>query len=518
MWFGGIGTYVKASTQSNADAGDRANDGVRVNADALHCRVVGEGANLGVTQRGRIEYALCGGRINTDSIDNSAGVDTSDHEVNIKVLLDAIVDAGDMTEKQRNNLLARMTDEVGELVVRNNYLQTQAISVAEAKGVELLDEHARVMTFLEREKLLDRAVEFLPDTEAIEERAATERGLTRPELAILLSYGKLWLYDRLLETDLPEDPRLLNDLVRYFPTPLREKHRDAVVTHRLRREIITTVVTNSIVNRAGAAFVPRMVEETGDDPATIARAYMIARKVFDLRAVWAEIEALDVKVPASVQISMHWDTQRLLERATMWFLRHAARPLDIDVHVEAFRAGTRQLNATLERAMPPRYFEDLQTRARPLIDEGVPETLALRMAANVNLISFLDIVRIADRRKLPVEEVSRLYFAIGGRFRFGSLRAAAEKLTGMTHWQKLATDSLVDELYRHQTAVTDHVLYDRTADNLGDALADWMEQHSVAVGRTDRVLEEIWNSKIDELAIIAVAARQIGRLTDARHA
>ena len=319
LWFGGIGTFIKATGETHAEVGDKANDATRIDGREVRAKIVGEGANLGVTQRGRIEYAQSGapdhggGRINTDAIDNSAGVDTSDHEVNIKVLTGDVLARGDMTLKQRDQLLASMTDEVGELVLSDNYLQTQAISVVSAGGVGLLEEQARFMRVLEKTGHLNRAIEFLPDEEEIAARAARGLGLTRPELAVLLAYSKITLYAQLLESNLPDDPRMADDLVKYFPKALRRDFRDAIERHRLRREIIATYATNSMVNRVGPTFVTEMADKTGAGPGDIARAYTVSRDAFALRVLWTGIESLDNKVPAATQYEMIMATQALDE-------------------------------------------------------------------------------------------------------------------------------------------------------------------------------------------------------------
>ncbi|MBC8159389.1 MAG: NAD-glutamate dehydrogenase, partial [Alphaproteobacteria bacterium] len=513
LWFGGIGTYVKASQESQLEAGDRANDAIRVNAPELRCKILAEGANLGVTQRGRIEYALGGGRLNTDAIDNSAGVDCSDHEVNIKVLLGAVVAEGDMTMKQRDRLLEKMTDEVGLLVLRDNYLQTQAISRGQSQGTEYLDDQARFMRFLERDGLLNRAVEFLPDEEALAERRAAKQGLTRPELSVLVPYAKLWLYEELLASDLPDDPRLVNDLVRYFPEPLQVTYRKAIENHRLRREIIATIITNSMVNRVGGTFVMRLMEETGMPPAEIGRAYTIVRKVFNLRELWKEVEGLDYKVPASVQISMLQEINRLVERATLWFLRGGAQPLDISAQVAAFQDGLAALRENLAKTLTPAYLADLKVRAGVFMEQGVPEDLAIRVAAQVNLFSGLDIVRLAAPRKLDVVAVSRIYFSVGGFFRLGKLRAAAEGLESDTHWQKLAVRAVIEEIYGHQSALAAQVLDcgGKTKD-ANAAIKKWVGANETAVTRTETMLSELWTGKVDDLAMIAVASRQLRSL------
>ena len=516
LWFGGIGTYVKATAESHADAGDRTSDALRLNGGQLRCRVLGEGANLGVTQRGRIEYALAGGHINTDSIDNSAGVDCSDHEVNIKILLDSVAAAGDLTGKHRNQLLAQMTDEVGDLVLRDNYLQSAAITLARARGDTGFENQIRLMRHLERSGRLDRAVEFLPDEETLMERLAAKLTLTRPECAVLMSYSKIWLNDELMASDLPDDPYLLGDLETYFPSPLQEKFRQAIQDHRLRREIVATRVTNSMVNRAGDTVVTEFMEKTGLPPADIARAYAISREVFAFRSLWAAIEALDNRVPAEIQTSMLMDINTLLEWVTLWFLRNGLRPLDIGAHVKTYAAGMRTLADSLGEALPAHYREDGTRRATPYVDGGVPKDLAMRIAGLVNLFSGCDIVRLANRRNLAVPDVARLYFTAGTRFRLGRLRSAAERLVSHSHWQSLAVTALIEEIYGHQLSLTSHVLDVAGADaDPEEAIERWIEANRPTVDRTEQILSEIWAGEIDDLSMIAVASRQLRALTEA---
>ncbi|MDH3665196.1 MAG: NAD-glutamate dehydrogenase, partial [Alphaproteobacteria bacterium] len=334
FWNGGIGTYVKASTERHADAFDRANDPVRVNGNELRCKIVGEGGNLGLTQRGRIEFARGGGRINTDFIDNSAGVDCSDHEVNIKILLGAVVDAGDMTGKQRDQLLARMTDEVAALVLRNNILQVQAISHALAHPGKLLDSQAAFMRRLEGAGRLNRELELLPDDEALAQRRQAGLGLYRPEIAVILAYAKMALYEDLLGSDLPDDPYLHQDLVKYFPRPLRKAYEPQIADHQLRQEIVATLVANSIVNRGLGEFVGELAEQTGAPPATIARAYIVARDAFGLVPLIGELEQLAGLIGADRQIALLDDTRRALAEGTQWFLSNLPEPIDIQRGVD----------------------------------------------------------------------------------------------------------------------------------------------------------------------------------------
>lgn len=518
LWFGGIGTYIKAGTESSADVGDRANDAIRINGTQVMAKVVGEGANLGCTQKGRIEYAMKGGRMNTDSIDNSAGVDCSDHEVNIKILLGAVMAKGGLTEPQRNKLLAKMTDEVGELVLKHNYNQTQAITSTQAKGVNALDNQIRLMRLLEKRGLLERAVEFLPDDEQLAERAAQHKGLCRPELSVLIAYAKNWLYDELLKSDLPDDPFLLDEIVQYFPSDLRVKYLAEMKTHRLKREIIATRVTNSMVNRVGDTFVTEFMEKTGRSPAEIARAYTIAREVLRARGLWAEIEALDNKAPTRAQTSMLADLNRLLEWITLWFLRNGKAGLDIGAHVSEFGAGMAELADHISSVVPKHYIDDMKNRAKPYLDDGVPTALAHKVANLVNLYSACDIVGLANRRKMDVCEVAKVYFALGTRFRLGRLRAAASNLESEDHWQQLAVAALVEEIYSHQLALASNALdhLAKSKKDAGKAIDAWMARNQAAVDQTEILLNELWSTEVNDLSMVAVASRQLRALADAQ--
>jgi len=515
LWFGGIGTYIKSRAESDQDVGDRANDAIRINGADIRAQVVGEGANLGTTQLGRVEYALKGGRLNTDSIDNSAGVDCSDHEVNIKILIDSVVARGQLSAPQRNKLLASMTKEVGELVLRHNYLQSQAISMIQTKGIDTLDSQIRLMRMLERADRLDRAVEFLPDDETLGERALGKQGLTRPEIAIVMSYAKIWLYDELLASDLPDDPKLKEDLIDYFPTPLRSKYIKEIGEHRLSREIIATRVTNSIINRVGGTFIPDFMEKTGKSAPEIARAYIIAREVFGLRDIWEAIEKLDNRVAAATQTAMNLDTNHLIEWVTLWFLRNGKPGLDLGQHVKEFQKGITALADGLSQTLPHHYRGDMKKRSQPYIEQGTPEALAHRVGNMVNLYSGCDIVRLANRRKAPVGEIARTYFAIGTHFHLGRLRAAAEHLSSDSHWQKLAVAALIEEIYGHQLALARQVIDDAgTGKDTDKAIRGWAEKHAAAVKPTEQLLAELWATEINDLSMIAVASRSLRAMTD----
>ncbi|HXH38786.1 MAG TPA: NAD-glutamate dehydrogenase domain-containing protein, partial [Thermoanaerobaculia bacterium] len=416
LWLGGIGTYVKASDEDHAAARDRANDAIRLDAADLRVRVVGEGANLGFTQSGRIEYALLGGHINTDAIDNSAGVDTSDHEVNIKILLYDAIERGELAGiEERNTLLAAMTDEVGQLVLCDNYEQTQAISLTQALGESVLDEQARFMRALERAGRLDRALEGLPDDETIAQRHTAHIGLARPELAVLLAYSKIVLYADLLASDLPDDPLLVEDLVLYFPKPLRQTYRGTIERHRLRREIIGTYVTNNIINRIRPTYVWQMTEETGKSVADVARAFTIIRESFDLRSLWTEIEAQDNVLPARVQIEMLIEVGRLLERAMSWLLISGYERLETARYVGEFRPAIAAISDKLHDILPASLLGALKARQGELEMDGVPERVAYRIASLGVMGAALDIVRLS-RTGRPVQDVAKVYFSVGARF------------------------------------------------------------------------------------------------------
>jgi glutamate dehydrogenase len=513
LWNGGIGTYVKASTESNAEVGDRTNDTLRVDGDELRCRVVGEGGNLGFTQMGRIEYALSGGRIYMDAVDNSAGVDCSDHEVNIKILLDAIVEAGDMTEKQRNELLASMTDEVGNLVLRDNYQQTQAISQALALAHPMVDVHARYMHSLEHAGRLDRNLEFLPGDEELGERRSENRGLTAPELAILLSYGKITAYQDILRSDAPEDPYLARELERYFPTPLRDRFREQIHEHRLHRQITATHVTNSLVNRNGPSFVFRLGEETGAEAPDIARAYTAAREIFSLRDLWDGIEALDNKVEARMQSRIMLDARKLVERATRWLLRYRRMPLDIQATIDHFSGGAVELSERIPAILLDGDREAVANTVQRLIDAGVPRDLAERAASLGPMFSALDITDVANHTGESLDTTAAVYFTLGDRLKLHWLRRHIEALPRDNRWRTLARSALRDDIFNQQASLTAEVLRNTPDDQpVQERIEAWVEANQGPAHRTLQVLADINSSGTFDLSTLSVALREIRNL------
>jgi glutamate dehydrogenase len=511
LWLGGIGTYVKAHDETNVEVGDRANDGLRVDGRDLRCKVVGEGANLGFTQRGRVEAAMAGRRMNTDAMDNSAGVDCSDHEVNIKIPLNELVTAGDMTLKQRDKLLVSMTDEVGTLVLRDNYLQTQALSVAELQGWYRIDQQGRFMRALERAGKLDRAIEFLPDDEIIKTRLAHRQGLTRPELAVLFAYSKMTLYEELLPSDLPDDAQLVDDLIHYFPAELAKAHGEALPRHRLRREIIATVVTNSLVNRVGSTFVHVMKEKTGMAASDIARAYAICRGVFELRALWADIQALDNKVPAVRQYEMLDATIRLAETGTLWCLRNLPPPLDIAANIATFSPGVAELQINIDTLVTDGALNAMKQRVERFTKDGVPEALAQRVARLDLLASSLDIVRLARATNRSMAQVGGVYFNVGRRFHVDWLRSATTGVNLDSHWDRLALAAIIEDLYGHQRDLAANIL--QHANGADPDVDAWIAGRPQTAQRVETLIADLRQLGGLDLAKLAVANRELRSLS-----
>ncbi|MFN0085177.1 MAG: NAD-glutamate dehydrogenase [Blastocatellia bacterium] len=513
LYNGGIGTYVKSSRETHAEVGDRASDAVRVNGRDLRCKVVAEGGNLGCTQLGRVEYALAGGHINTDAIDNSAGVSTSDHEVNIKILLGIVMSEGEMTEKQRNALLAQMTEEVAALVLRDNYAQTQWLSVSGRMAIHLLDAQQRFMRFLEKKGRLNRALEFLPTDEEIAERRARQIGLTNPENAVLLAYSKIWLFDELLASTLPDDPWVETALGRYFPTAL-EQYLAVMPRHPLRREIISTHVTNSMLNRVGGTFVHYLSEITGFSAAEIVRAYLFVREVFDLVSLWKQIEALDNLVEDSVQAEMVIAADLLVVRATSWFLRSRRLGDDMASTIAHFRQGVEALAGRLPHVLDAADRERMQSLAAQYQRRGVPESLALRMGSLDPLFAALDIVEVAGANQIhALDHVARVYFELATQLGLPDLREQIGMLPGDQHWQALAKGAMLDDLTGLQRTLTGEVLNGFGDSVSPDALvARWKQENQRAIDRTQQLLAELKTTPGADVSMLSVALRELRHL------
>jgi len=513
LWNGGIGTYVKASTESHADVGDKANDAIRVDGKDLRVRVVGEGGNLGLTQLGRIEFALHGGRINTDAIDNSAGVDCSDHEVNIKILLNGLVADGDMTVKQRNKLLAEMTDEVGRLVLRNNYAQNTAIANALAQSKDMVHAQARFMKHLVREGRLDRGLEFLPTDRQIRERLANGHGLTGPETAVLLAYTKITVAEELLYTSLPDDPYLKSLLHAYFPSALRERFPERIDSHPLRREIITTVLVNDTVNTGGTTYLHRMREETGASLEEIVRAQTAARAIFRSSVVWDAVEELDNKVQAEVQTRIRLHSRRLVERGTRWLLNNRPQPLELQETVDFFSERVEQVWSQLPKLLRGADLDWYQKIHDELTDAGVPEELATRVAGFSSAFPTLDIVSVADRMGKEPLEVAEVYYDLADRLRITQLMDRIIELPRADRWQSMARAAIREDLYAAHAAVTADVLaVGNGSDTPHQRFKLWEQKNAALLARARATLDEIHNSDSFDLANLSVAMRTMRTL------
>jgi glutamate dehydrogenase len=513
LYNGGIGTYVKAAGQSHAEVGDRATDAIRVNGRDLRCKVVVEGGNLGFTQLGRIEFEQAGGRIYTDAIDNSAGVDCSDHEVNIKILLAGIAQQGELTEKQRNTLLAEMTDEVGRLVLADNYYQTQSLAVSGVRSEKLLDAQQALVRAFEKMGRLNRAVEYLPSDDAFAERRANKQGLTAPERAVLLAYSKMVLFDQLLAGTLIDEPYLQPALVSYFPKPLQARYPDAILRHPLRREITATVVVNSMINRVGSVFVQRMQDETGASPEEVVRAYLFMRDIFNLESLWRLIDQLDYQVAASLQSQMMIDAGRLMLRGTLWFLRRRREKLPIGEVIALFRPGVAELSALLSTLLTNEDREAVRGAVAQLESAGVPPHVAARVAALDPLYGALDIAELALEHGLPAESMARLYYAQAGALNLRWIGERIAQLPTDTPWQSQARNALRDDLAAQQRAVTAAVArLVGEAGSLDAALDLWRQRATLPITRLHGMIEDFRRGPQPDLAMLSVLLRELRAL------
>jgi glutamate dehydrogenase len=515
LWNGGIGTYLKASTQSHADAGDRSNDAVRVDATDLRARIVAEGGNLGLTQAARIEYALAGGLVNTDFIDNSAGVDTSDHEVNIKILLDRVVRSGELRTADRNRLLHEMTDEVAGLVLAHNYHQNRTLAAARAQAVPMLHVHARYIRKLERDRRIHRRLDVLPGDREIAERRSAGTGLTTPEFAVLLAQTKIASAQQVLASDLPDDEYLRRVLVGYFPIPLRERYPELMGAHRLHRQIITTEVVNDMVDRSGITFAFRLTEETGASVPDITRAWLVARHVFGMPGFWAHVEALDGKVDTATQIAMALEGRKLTERATRWLLHSRRPPFDIESTVGFFATGVMTVAASLPKLLAGRDLAEFEERRDSFIARRVPADLAHWVSAMVPAYSAFDIVQVAAGTGRDIEEAAEVYFDLADRLQISRLRDRITALPRADRWNTMARGALRDDLYSAHAALAKDVLTVTGPGSPEERLAAWAQRNDPAVRRARQTMTEIWESDAFTMATLSVAVRAIRTLVTA---
>ncbi|WP_027857208.1 NAD-glutamate dehydrogenase [Marinobacterium jannaschii] len=518
LWNGGIGTYVKASDETDMDIGDKANDALRINGRELRAKVVGEGGNLGLSQKARVEYALNGGRMNTDFIDNAGGVDCSDHEVNIKILLDQIVDAGDMTSKQRNRLLEDMTEDVSRLVLRNNYRQVQAISLAEMQALNNMSEYRRFISGLEHDGKLDRELEFIPDDEQLAERHIAGFGLTRPELSVLISYSKAEMKQALLETPVPDDAYLSGELRRAFPGNLLQDFSAPLAQHRLRREIVSTEIANHIVNFMGINFVDRLIKSTGADVAQVTRSYILARDVIGLQQIWQEIEWLDHQVAAQTQMKMMLELQHLARRATRWFVRNRRGEIDCAAEVQRCSQQLEKLVANMSALLCGEPLKVWQRAYDGYIGQGIPESLAAQVAASRILNSCLSIIEVAAETGVPVEDVARAFFELDERLQLHWFSVQLDHLTVDNYWQGMARETFRDDLELQQRHLLHNILSSwQPGEDVNESVADWQQQHSELISRWGAMLDELKGGEQKEYAMFAVAVRELADLARNSH-
>lgn len=519
LWNGGIGTYVKSTQESHLDVGDRTNDAIRINGNDLRSRVVGEGGNLGFTQLGRVEFALNGGTLYTDFIDNSAGVDCSDHEVNIKILLNKLIADGEMSLEQRNKLLAYMTDEVAQLVLRDNYEQTQMLSLESSVAKQTMDLFRRFINELEKTERLNRSLEFIPDEKTLLERKANGQGLTKPEIAILLAYCKMFLKQDILASDVPEDPYFVKHLKMAFPKVLCEKYLPQMKEHSLRREIIATQLGKSITDHMGINFVERLQRETGASVAFIMRAYVIAENIYSMEESWLKIEALDYKVSTAIQQKMMLQLYHLVRRATRWFLRTRKPDLDIEQSIQDFKQPIAELVQQLPSLLVEADRDNLEAEIKALTDEGVPEELARSAASCNTLFTSLDIVEAASKNNLPIPDVARTYYSLGSHLELTWLRDQMSAYVMENQWDELARSGFRDDLDRSQRKLSVSVLMlkmkkakDKTID---ERIEMWLNEHKLLLDRWQNLIAEIKSTSNVGFVTYSVVLRELSDFAQA---
>ncbi len=518
MWNGGIGTYVKGSDEQHADAGDKANDAIRIDGRELRARCVGEGGNLGLTQAGRIEYSLRGGdgdggAMNTDFIDNSAGVDTSDHEVNIKILLDRVVADGDLTVKQRNTLLAQMTDEVAELVLRDNYEQNLALANAAANAAPLLHVHESWMKKLEQDGVLNRELEGLPSTRQVRRRLDRHEGLTLPELSVLMAWTKIVLAEELLGSDLPDDPYLDLDLRAYFPAAIRDGFAERLPEHPLRRQIIVTQVVNDLVNGAGITYWPRLAGETGASAAELTHANFVAREIVGSLPMREEIRSYDNQLPAEIQTHMRVEMRTLVERVSRWLVTNRRPPIDSQATVDHFSGPVQSAMARLPELLTGQELAAYERRRDRLVERRVPEDLASRVAVLPPAYMLLNIIDIALRDGLDPADVARVHFTLAERLGLPALVQRILQLPRQDRWQTMARAALRDDLHAVHAQLTAQVIAQTSeADAAPARIAAWEAADEVVVSRTTTTLLEICADESADLAQMSVALRVVRTL------
>ncbi|MGH1484930.1 MAG: NAD-glutamate dehydrogenase [Cellvibrionaceae bacterium] len=518
LWNGGIGTYVKASTEQHTDVGDKANDSLRVDANELQCKVVGEGGNLGLTQRARIEYGLMGGSMFTDFIDNAGGVDCSDHEVNIKILLDKQVTDGELTEKQRNRRLESMTESVAELVLENNYRQTQAIALAYMEANRRTEEYRRVISYLESTGKLNRALEFLPEDDVLSERKSQQQGLSQPELSILISYVKADMKEALMNADLGDDNYLTQPVESAFPPVLVKNFGNEVRNHPLKKEIIATQVANDIFNHMGISYVDRMQQSTGASHSDIAKAYVAAKEIFSLNDIWSAIEALDYKVSSDLQYHMMLRVSRLVRRASRWLVKNHRSQLDVANLIKLYESSIQDLRKKLPSILPEPLREQWQVAKEELVSMGAPDALAGTLASCEYLYDFLGVISASNSLSKDINIVASGFFALAEKLDLDDFSDHLEnRMPTTTHWQAMARESLRDDLEWQQRQLTQNMLShtDCNEENVQETVESWLAEQELLTARWKNMVLELNNHNDGDTSILSIAIRELSDLSQA---
>ena len=515
LWNGGIGTYAKASTESHNDVGDRANDSVRVNADELICRVIGEGGNLGFTHKSRIEFSLNGGFISTDFIDNAGGVDCSDHEVNIKILLNLVANKSKLSTPARTKLLASMTDEVADLVLDNNYMQALSLSILESRGLPRTREYMRVIRNLENKGLLNREIEFLPTDKEVEERLNKGNGLSRPEIATLLSYSKIDLFNSLLASDVLEDKYLQHDLMSYFPKILQKKYAKYIPQHRLSREIIANQVGNAIINRMGPAFMQRLGDETGTSTTKLIKAYLCARDVFDLNSVWSDIKKLDGEISATEQYKMYVDSNNLLKHVTRWMLQEVNEKTDIQKTIDKYKDGLKKLYSQIPKVLSKEQRNAYALLRDNYVQLGIKERTAKRIASTRFMQSALDIVSVGIKQKTEVNDAASIYFKISETLGLNWLQENIVGLKANGRWQAMARNSLRDQTYLLHKEITNKVLSQKKKPSQ-NLLEVWKSSNQERINYLAKMLKSMQDNSTPDFSSITVLIQEMNKLLEGK--
>ena len=513
IWNGGIGTFVKSTQEFNTDVGDRTNDAIRLDAPELKAKVIAEGGNLGMTQLGRIEYSINGGICNTDFIDNSAGVDCSDHEVNIKILLNRLIAEGKMTRDQRNKLLERMTDEVSELVLDDNYQQTQMLSLEASVAQQTIDLFRHYISDLEKAGRLNRELEYLPSDAALVERKANNKPLTRPEIAILLAYSKMYLKQDILNSNVPEDSFFDKYMLTAFPKPLCDKYFDELIKHSLKREIISTQLCKSITDRMGINFIERLQRETGASVSFIIRAYVVATNIYDMESMWQPIAELGFKTDSDIQYRMMLQVYHLIRRSTRWFLRNRKPNMDIEKTIREFKDQIQTLIKQFPAILDVPDQELFESSCAYLTERGVPEKIAKSITACNTLFTSLDIVEASRKYEIDLIETAKTYYQLGNRLELNLLRELMNSYVVDSQWDELARAGFRDDLDRVQRKLCARVLSMKSKDFKGKSINEridiWINRYQFLVERWQKLLSEIKSSDVVDFVSYSVVLREL---------